>query len=62
MKALVLTLAIIAIGFTTAIAQPDLPATPPNEDGPSAVPIDGGASILLGAGAIMGYKRITKKK
>ena len=62
MKTLMLTLTVIAFAFTAAIAQPDLPATPPNEEGPSPVPVDGGASILLGAGAVMGYKRLTRKK
>lgn len=59
MKTLLLTLSVFALALGTAIAQP---TTPPNEDGPSPVPVDGGASILLGAGAIMGYKRITRKK
>lgn len=59
MKTLIFTLAVFALAFTTAVAQP---TTPPNEEGPSPVPIDGGASILLGAGAVMGYKRITRKK
>lgn len=59
MKTLSLTLMVFALAFTTATAQP---VTPPNEDGPSPVPVDGGASILLGAGAIMGYKRLTRKK
>lgn len=62
MKNLLLTSALVICASVMAFAQPDLPATPPNEEGPSAVPIDGGASILLGAGAVMGYKRLTKKK
>ncbi|MFY8035348.1 MAG: PID-CTERM protein-sorting domain-containing protein [Flexibacteraceae bacterium] len=59
MKHLLLTLAVFALAFTSTFAQP---VASPNEDGPSPVPVDGGASILLGAGAIMGYKRLTKKK
>jgi hypothetical protein len=59
MKSLLLTLSVFALAFTIANAQP---TTPPNEEGPSPVPVDGGASILLGAGVIMGYKRITRKK
>jgi hypothetical protein len=62
MKNIILTASLVVFASVMAFAQPNLPVTPPNEEGPSAIPIDGGASILLGAGAVMGYKRLTKKK
>jgi hypothetical protein len=59
MKNVLLTASLVVFVSLLAIAQP---VAPPNEDGPSAIPLDGGASILLGAGAVMGYKRLTRKK
>lgn len=59
MKNVLLTASLVVFSSLLAFAQP---VTPPNEEGPSPVPVDGGASILLGAGAVMGYKRLTRKK
>ena len=62
MKSFILTFALLATVSIAAFAQPELPVTPPNEEGPEPVPVDGGASLLLGAGALAGYRRLTKKK
>jgi len=63
MKTLIFSLAFTLAFGAIAIAQPTtLPETPPNANGPSAIPVDGGASLLLVSGAVMGLKRLNKKK
>lgn len=51
----------------TAIAQPDFPGGPdipyePDEDPDNAVPIDGGAGVLIAAGVAYGLKKIYDKR
>ena len=63
MKSLIIIFA-LGLGLSSvALAQPTtLPETPPNPNGPSPIPVDGGASLLLVSGAVMGLKRLNKKK
>ncbi|MDO7848726.1 hypothetical protein Q5H92_20340 [Hymenobacter sp. M29] len=56
---------LLAGSFTPLLAQPSSggpgPGTPPTVD-PTATPLDGGASLLLAAGAAYGLKRLRKNK
>jgi hypothetical protein len=53
---LVLIFALAILPFL-AIAQP-----PPLEDDPGQVPIDGGASFLVGAAVVYGAKKLKDRK
>jgi hypothetical protein len=52
---LVLLLVIIILPFVAS-------ATPPDFEGDPGTPIDGGASLLVGAAAVYGIKKIRDKR
>ncbi|MES2388964.1 MAG: hypothetical protein V4543_13255 [Bacteroidota bacterium] len=56
-KLLLLTLGLTMTALTSVMAQ-DEPPNPPDEDGPTSIPVDGGASLLLIAGATYGHKKL----
>jgi len=47
---------------TSTAVYAELPPEPIDTTGPSSVPVDGGASLLLAAGAFAGFKRLKKSK
>jgi hypothetical protein len=63
MKKLIFALAIV-VAASVANAQPvNLGPQPSPENNPNnAVPIDGGASLLIAAGAAFGYRRLKGNK
>ena len=56
-KLILLSLGLTLAAFTTVMAQSG-PPVPPDQNGPAAVPVDGGASLLLMAGAAYGGKKL----
>ena len=52
---------LLAGGLTPVLAQPNNGGPGPDPD-PTTTPIDGGASLLLAAGAAYGLKRLRKSK
>ena len=54
---------LLAGGLTPVLAQPNNGGPGPDPDpDPTVTPIDGGASLLLAAGAAYGLKRLRKRK
>jgi len=57
---------LLAGGLTPVLAQPGSggpgPGTPVTPVSPTDVPLDGGASLLLAAGAAYGLKRLRRNK
>lgn len=58
MKKVLLLLSFITLA---GVAYPQ-PPDPPDEDGPFAIPVDGGASLLAAAGIAYGIKRFRDNK
>jgi hypothetical protein len=55
---LLLGLLLVGAGGQAAMAQPSSGGPAPGAADPTAVPIDGGASLLLTAGAAYGLRRL----
>ena len=53
---------LLAGALTPALGQPGSGGPTPSALNPTAVPIDGGASLLLAAGAAYGLKRLRDAK
>lgn len=65
LRSVLLTAALVLVagGLNLALAQGDGPgSTGPVPGAPVAVPIDGGASLLLAAGAAFGLRRLRKMR
>jgi hypothetical protein len=58
MKKLLLFTGVLAIAGLTSVMAQSGPPVPPDQNGPVAIPVDGGASILLAAGAAYGAKKV----
>lgn len=54
-------LAALLLAGTTAQAQPGS-GGPGTGSGPTAIPLDGGAGLLLAAGAAYGLRRLRKRR
>ncbi|QIX61226.1 hypothetical protein FY528_03280 [Hymenobacter lutimineralis] len=53
---------LLVAGSTAAYAQGEPPEGGPEPDAPTDVPIDGGASLLLAAGAALGAGQLRRRK
>jgi hypothetical protein len=65
MKQFKMALLVIALCFTSAIAMAQFGTEPPDQEDPNPtteVPFDGGATILLAAGAAYGLKKIRDRR
>lgn len=54
-------LALLALRVAPALAQPGSGGPGPGTPDPTAVPLDGGASLLLAAGAAYGWRRLRQR-
>ena len=52
----------VLILAATAVAQPTTGGPTPGTQQPAAVPIDGGVSLLLAAGAAYGLRRLRNRR
>ena len=57
-----LFIAVSLVAITSAVSAQGLPPEPIDQNGPSPVPVDGGASLLLAGGAIAGIKKLRSAK
>lgn len=59
LRSLLLAFSLVAV---SSVAFAQLPPEPQDQNGPVAVPVDGGASLLLAGGAIAGIKKLRSSK
>jgi hypothetical protein len=59
LRSLILAFSLVAI---SSVVYAQLPPEPEDQNGPSPVPVDGGASLLLAGGAIAGFKKLRSSK
>jgi hypothetical protein len=59
LRSLLIAVSLVA---TSSVAFAQLPPEPIDQNGPSPVPVDGGASLLLAGGAIAGIKKLRSAK
>ena len=62
MKKLVLSAALLLAASYAAPAQPGDTGPNPNAASPTAVPLDGGAGLLLASGVAYGLRRLRQRR
>ena len=55
-------LALLLVAGRVALAQPGSTGPAPVSSSPTAIPLDGGASLLLAGGVAYGLKRLRKRR
>ncbi|MCC3153339.1 hypothetical protein Q3A66_10910 [Hymenobacter sp. BT770] len=63
MKSFLLTAALFAASYSLALAQPGSGGpTPTTPTAPTAIPLDGGVSLLLAGGVVYGMRRLKERR